>query len=204
MPYFEDINFLFIHIPKTGGSNIENFFFQYLNIKPTINNILSNNMNLKINNHSLQHMTFKEFYDFKDFFKINFNNIKILSVVRNPYDRIISDIFYLKFASINNSTIEIENIIEKYLNSNHLYDNHKLEQYKFLIDDNDKINNDIIIFKSESLNKQMEDLGFPEFKTFCNFNYSNKNYMKYLTNKSIKMINNYYYKDFLYFNYNML
>ena len=204
MPYFEDINFLFIHIPKTGGSNIENFFFQYLNIKPTINNILSNNINLKINNHSLQHMTFKEFYNFKDFFKINFNNIKILSVVRNPYDRIISDIFYLKFASINNSTIEIENIIEKYLNSNHLYDNHKLEQYKFLIDDNDKINNDIIILKSESLKKQMEDLGFPEFKTFCNLNYSNKNYMKYLTNKSIKMINNYYYKDFLYFNYNML
>ena len=207
MPYFEDCNLLFIHIPKTGGSNIENFFMNYFKKKPKINNLLSNNINLKINNHSLQHMTYKEYYDNKDFFNLNFNNnMKILTVVRNPYNRIISDLFYLKFANKKNNQKEIEDIIKKYLDSVHLYDNHKLEQYKFIIDENNNIINNIIILKSEKLNEQMSDLGFPDFTNFCNNTNTKitKNYYNYLNKNSINLINEYYKQDFDYFNYEKL
>lgn len=206
MPYYDEYNLLFIHIPKTGGSNIENFFFSYSKKKPVISNLCSNNINLRINNHSLQHMTYKEILTNKDFFNIDFNNIKIITVVRNPYDRILSDLFYLKFASKNNNSDEIEEIIKNYLNNDHLYDNHKLEQYKFITNENNTIEKKIIILKCETLNAQMEELGFPEFSNFCNLTNTkiNKDYSKYLNSKSIELINNYYKQDFLYFNYKMI
>jgi hypothetical protein len=206
MPYFEDFNLLFIHIPKTGGSNIENFFLQYLKKKPKINNLLSNNLNITINNHSLQHMTYQECYNNQNYFNINFDNIKILTVVRNPYNRIMSDIFYLKIANKNNTKEEIEQIIIKYLDSEHLYDNHKLQQYKFVINNNNEVNENIIIIKCEALNEQMDKLGFPNFKNFCKKTNTkeNTNYMKYLTNNSLKKINEYYKLDFYYFNYNII
>ena len=30
-------------------------------------------------------------------FNIDFDNIKIISIVRNPYERLVSDLFYHKF-----------------------------------------------------------------------------------------------------------
>ena len=203
MPYFKDFNLLFIHIPKTGGSNIENFFFYYTKQKPKISNLISNNINLKLNDHSLQHSTYLEIIYFKDFFEVDFNNLNIITVVRNPYDRILSDLFYLKFIDKNNNVEEIEYILKIYLESNLMYDNHKLPQYKFLLNDNGVIEQKIIIMKSETLNKQMNDLGFPEFEDFCNLSNTkiNKDYSKYLNKNSIKLINNYYKLDFIYFDY---
>lgn len=207
MPYFKEFNVLFIHIPKTGGSNIENYFFYKSKKKPNINNLLSNNLNIKINNHSFQHMTFKEYYQNKEYFNLNFVNIKLISVVRNPYDRIISDLFYLKIANKNNSQKEIENIIKNYLENNLMYDNHKLEQYKFLIDDNNIIHPNILILRCEELNQHMNNIGFNDFSDFCtltNTNLSkNKNYTQYLNKNSIQLINNFYKLDFEYFNYKM-
>ncbi len=203
MPYFEDFHLLFIHIPKTGGSNIENFFLNYFKKTPKITNLLSNNLQIKINNHSLQHMTYKEYFNNQLFFNINFKNIKILTVVRNPYNRLMSDLFYLGLANKNNTQQEIEQIIKTYLKDNLSYDNHKLEQYKFLLNNDNQINKDIIIYKSETLNQQMIKLGFPEFENFCN-NTNTKitsDYLKYLNDNSIKLINDYYNLDFHYFNY---
>ena len=134
---------------------------------------------------------------------MDFNNLNIITVVRNPYDRILSDLFYLKFIDKNNNVEEIEYILKIYLESNLMYDNHKLPQYKFLLNDNGVIEQKIIIMKSETLNKQMNDLGFPEFEDFCNLSNTkiNKDYSKYLNKNSIKLINNYYKLDFIYFDY---
>ena len=206
MPYFKDLNLLFIHIPKTGGSNIENFFFKEYKQKPDITKLLSNNLNLKFNNHSLQHMTYSQIFNNKEYFDINFDNLRIFSVVRNPYDRLISDLFFLKLANKNNTREEIEHIIKNYLYCNHMFDNHKLEQYKFLINNENIIEKKIIILKCEELNKNMKTLGFPSFSKFCESDKKkfNKNYLKYLNDNSISLINQYYKLDFEIFNYEIL
>jgi hypothetical protein len=204
MPYFEKLDILFIHIPKTGGSNIENFFLIYSNEQPHIHHLMSYNKNLKFNHHSLQHSTLREYIEHHSFFNISFSNhLKIITVVRNPYERIMSDLFFLRLASVHDTSIEIEKIIESYLSNSNTYDNHKIPQYQFLIDEKNKIYPKIKILKNESLNQEMESIGFPEFKFYCE-NVKPKSYMKYLSKKSIIMINNFYKKDFEYFNYSMI
>lgn len=207
MPYFKSLNILFIHIPKTGGANIENYFFFISKTHPKIENLISYEtkpIDLKINNHSLQHLTFKEILNLKNFFDVNLDNLKIFTVVRNPYDRIISDLLFLKLINENNTNNEVEIQIEKYFNNNSDYDNHKTLQFNFILDKDNNINKKIIVIKTESLNQEMKNLGFPDFAKYCNNYKHTKNYYKYLNNESIKMINSYYKKDFEYFNYKML
>ena len=204
MPYFKSLNILFIHIPKTGGSNIENFFFCLTNESPTISHVYSNNINIRLNNHSLQHTTYQELLDHKDFFNIDFNSqLKIISVVRNPYERIMSDLFFYKLADKSHTKETIEKIIKNYLNHTSHFDNHKIPQYQFLIDRNEVIPKNIVVLKNEDLNKEMKYIGYPQFEYFCK-DVSQKSYMSYLTSNSISMINTYYKKDFEFFNYKMI
>lgn len=207
MPYFKTLNILYIHIPKTGGANIENYFFYLSKTTPNISNLLSYHkipIDLKINNHSLQHLTYKEIYNLQSFFQINYNNLKMFTVVRNPYDRIISDLLFLKLIKSNSNKEEVKIEINKYLEHESDFDNHKTLQYNFILDNENKVNKEIIVIKTESLNEEMKNLGFPDFAEYCNNYKHTKNYYLYLNNESIKMINSYYKKDFEYFNYKML
>ena len=61
MPYFknDNINVLFIHIPKTGGTSVENYFSSKFNIKLNSKSLFTlgkiyHNTNI---NSNLQHVT---------------------------------------------------------------------------------------------------------------------------------------------------
>ena len=104
MPYFnnnDDINVLFIHIPKTGGSSIEEYLSYKYKIKLDNSSLYLFtqdkrllNENMKINS-SLQHLTYNQIVENRKVLNIHFDNIKIITIVRNPYERIISDLFFL-------------------------------------------------------------------------------------------------------------
>ena len=194
MPYFPSIKTLFIHIPKTGGTSIENYFQYKLNIKLELHG-----EDKKINNHSYQHLTYNEIYDNM---QILDNILFIFSIVRNPYERIISDLFFLKLINKDMDSNMVENVINKFLNSSYIYDNHKIPQYLFLIDKSGNINNNIKILKTESLNSDMHKLGYTDFDLHVNQSFKNEvNYYNYLNKHSIQQINDYYSKDFEIFNY---
>ena len=204
MPYYPNKNILFIHIPKTGGTVIENQIKKQYNqtlYSGKTNNILE----YPYNKISLQHQFYTTIYKYKNILNINFNNIKIFSVVRNPYDRIISDLFWFNFITKDDSSDKVYNIIK----NNYLYrddlDNHNLPQYLFITDENKKLLPNIKIFKTEELNIKDNELN-----NFLNININikrenvNKNYSKYLNRKSINIINNFYKKDFKLFGYNTI
>jgi hypothetical protein len=196
MPYFPQLNILLIHIPKTGGTSIEKYFENITNIKLSKINLYSSN-NEKLYGHTLQHLTYNEIYSIKDITNIDINNINIISIIRNPYERIISELFFQNMININSNYNDVAYNLYKYINSNNIYDNHKIPQYKFLLDNNNKINNKIKILKTETLNNDMINIGFIDFNLneLKNKN-SNINYYSYLNDFSINIINDYYNKDF--------
>ena len=140
MPYYknESINILFIHIPKTGGTNIEQ------NLKKKCNQTVFSEWKNDLlpspyNNVSLQHQTYMTIYNYKNELNIDFENIKTFAIVRNPYDRIISDLFWFKIINKNTSPEKVFDLIK----NNYLYrdnlDNHNIPQYKFVTNEKNEL-----------------------------------------------------------------
>ena len=213
MPYFkkDDLNVLFIHIPKTGGTSVEFYFSSKYDI-PLYNKslfyfiqdeewILANKeMNIKS---SLQHITYNHMVKFNSLFQIQFDNIMIITIVRNPYERIISDLFFLKLITIDTTPDMVLTIINDYVDSDN-YDNHNLPQYTFITNDREEIIENIHILKTEHLTEDMVRLGFCDFNIYRNVNDKKVDYYQYLNKESIKKINHFYNLDFKLFHYDML
>ena len=209
MPYFynDKINLLLIHIPKTGGTSLEFFFSKKYNIELNNNSLYGfipehtkkiNNINI---NSSIQHATYRSLIKYNDFFKIDMNNIQIITIVRNPYERLISGLFWFKEINNNSTKEEVYNKIQKYLYYTHL-DNHNIPQYLFITDENNNLVPNIKILHTETLQKEMNDFGYTYFNLRLNCTHKpGTNYYNYLNMDSIHLINDFYDYDFKLFNY---
>jgi len=202
MPYYKEPNILFIHIPKTGGTvvggRLRKKFKQTLYSGPR-NYILPKPYNTT----SLQHQYYTTLYKYRNLLNINFNNIKIFTIVRNPYDRIISDLFFYSLIKKEDNSDKVFKIIKNnYIVK--MLDNHNKPQYKFITDKNFKLFENIKIFKTETLNEDNQKLNdYLGTKIKINMNNVNKDYSRYLNKDSIDLINYYYKYDFKLFNYQM-
>lgn len=211
MPYFKnkDINVLFIHVPKTGGSSLETYFSSKFNI-PLNNKSLFHfikdkqllNENIKIKS-SLQHITYNQIVKYSKILNIDFDNIKIITIVRNPYERFVSDLFYFSLITTDSTKEAVFDILHNYLVSDK-YDNHNIPQHTFITNDKGEIIENIHILKTESLSNEMKVLGYIDFNIYDNVNINKVNYYNYLNNESIEIINKFYHLDFILFNYNKI
>lgn len=152
---------IFIHIPKTGGSSVTEYFKQKYNL--TNDNDVFVGYNARFS-HSMQHCTWNEYYQNWDTFFCaadavktrDINLYEVFTIVRNPYTRTISDFYWwmrvhddkerknpsekLRPDRITLEYMEtfIENILnditdkEKTGNRQVLHDTHALPQYMFL------------------------------------------------------------------------
>ena len=200
MPVFKKINLFFIHIPKTGGTSVESYLYYKCKLKRTIDTLFTGiNCNVLLNLHSLQHSTYSEIKN-NSCFDFNIDKLKIITIVRNPYDRLISELFFLHKITISMSKKEIEKQIKLFLDDDNLYDHHKLPQYKFITHNNNLIKTTIM--KTESLTEDMHNYGFTDFYTEKNKTHRNDiNYKKLYTNKAKEIVYTYYKQDFALFDY---
>ncbi len=207
MPYFKNNNnnILLIHIPKTGGTSIEKYFSNKFNIPLNKDSLYTETE--FINNVSYQHQPYQYIIDNKELFKIDMNNLQIITIVRNPYMRIISDMFYNKIINVNSKPDivfwEMKKYLHKYKLDNSIFDNHIRPQHYFLTYNN-TIPHNITILKTEKLTEMMRNIGYIDFNLHRNKNNNNIDYMTLLNKDSIQLINSFYKEDFELFGYDMI
>jgi hypothetical protein len=221
--YDNDIinNYKFLHITKTGGTSIEEFGIK-LGLKW---GKYDKNFYVKYKNYGFWHVPLN--YLESDIF----NKYNWFTIVRNPYDRIISEINFLiksehlKFNKVDMNVYLhniLSNIITNETNLNKefiekndvMYAFHFIPMYFYTCYSNgsnysDEISNNIRILKFENLNEEMngflKELNIKE--TFdVHENKNNKKIFEFedLSIKNVKLINKVYKKDFKLFNYNII
>tara|TARA_Y100000310_G_C20149471_1_gene564018 strand:+ start:13 stop:573 length:561 start_codon:yes stop_codon:yes gene_type:complete len=178
---------IFIHIPKTAGTSIRSYFKSISRRKKK----------------PRKHATIKEIeYSFPTEYK----TYKKFTVVRNPYDRILSWFFYLKtkknshvqnmeFKEWLNYLVEIKK--NKIFSTKHITSIIMLSQSFW-------INNTVEIIKFENLNEELNKL-FNKQINLPIINKSNhKYYLEYYNKESLNIIYDIYKEDFKKFNYKKL
>lgn len=207
MPYFKnnEVNLLFIHIPKTGGTSIEYYLSKKLNIELNLKSLYS--IEYKRNDIPYQHLDLVTIITNHYEFNLDLRGLSILTVVRNPYHRMISELAFIKLIN-NNSTPEqvfehIKNVIMQY-QSGIQRDGHIRPQYEMIITSNGNIPKNVTVLKTEKLTEMMHKIGYIDFDFKSNKSKLIKDYMSYLNENSIKIINCFYKEDFKRFDYEMV
>ena len=165
-----------------------------------LNNSKRTNEDIKINI-ALQHFTYNNIMKYKEALNICDKNLEIITIVRNPYERIISDLFCLYLIKADTPKEKMLDIIRIYLFENENCDNHNIPQHLFVTNNKKELIENIKILHTETLKKDMINLGYSDFNVKINCNRNKIDYYSYLNNDCIKLINEYYDYDFKLFNY---
>jgi hypothetical protein len=214
--FFYENKLEFIHIPKTGGSSIEKLGKKY--------NI---NWGMYNKNYLIETKKSSSIWHQISFLYKNNN----FTLIRNPYDRIISEFFYrykiitnnknLKYnkliyidnpnqISINEFKLWLNESLKKYNISKYIYDSHLIPQSEYIYDKNGNQRIEYI-FKLEDDFKNNLDHLFKKYNLNINindlshYNVTDKTFNKYdLDQYTLDIIYNFYETDFINFNYEKL
>lgn len=163
MPYFHNdkVNTLFIHIPKTGGTHVQSVYARKYNIPINTKSLYM--FDTSFSKVSLQHQTLTTLLANKKRFKIVDDALELVTVVRNPYTRFISQLYWVNKIT-NKTTPEqaekiAQNYVKKYAKDPHCDDNHLLPQNTFLVDKDGVIDPSIKILKQETLDSDLKAIG---------------------------------------------
>jgi len=195
---------LFIHIPKTGGTSIEKYFYNKYELEKNDSTLYSSYK--KIHGSTLQHQLYKNVIIDKQV-TLQEENLRIFAAVRHPYDRIMSDLFFFKLVKPDMSKEEVEPILLDYIHHSkgkNKVDGHARPQWQYVasVDDDNVIAPNICLIRTESLKDDMVQLGFTDFNITANVTKNRAaSYLTYLTEHAKREINQVYAKDFEWFNY---
>ena len=171
---------IFIHIPKNAGTSIEEYFG-------------NGSVRIQPNKHA-------DIHEIKRKFKNSYNNYRKFTIIRNPYDKMVSWYFYLK-----------RNLGKKYrvVEFNEWIKDpskfwHADDPIGFLKPQSEWIDDTVVLLKFENLNKELKQFFGKEINLPITNKSNHNNYLEYYNQESLDIIYNRYKKDFEKFNYKKL
>ena len=171
---------IFVHIPKNAGTSIEKYFG-------------NGSVRIQPNKHA-------DIHEIKTKFKNSYNNYKKFTIIRNPYDKMVSWYFYLKRnLGENYNVIEFNEWIKDPSKFWHADD-----PIDFLKPQCECVDNTVILLKFENLNKELKQFFGKEINLPITNKSNHNNYLEYYNQESLDIIYNRYKKDFEKFNYKKL
>jgi len=204
--------FLFIHIPKTGGTSLGRSIIPFLSsndeyygydaggeARSRKNRFLMNDDNslLLPRKHSKM-LQVKSMYE-----NINFDQYFKFAIVRNPLDLFVSLYFFWTQTNQKWHPKKVEAIKKLTFKEFIFSKEHKVNQSSFLIDENNKLIVDKII-KLENIDEDLDTLNF-QLGFNLNLGHHNKthhnHFLDYYDDDTIEFIRNKWKTDFELFNY---
>ncbi len=168
---------IFIHIPKNAGTSIETYF-------------ANESVRIQPDKHA-------DIYEVKKRFKNSYSNYRKFTIIRNPYDKMVSWYFYLKRNLGEN--YDIIDFNEWIKDPSKFW--HADDPISYLKPQHEWIDDTVEIIKFENIDKEIDEF-FEEKIDLSITNKSNhKHYLKYYNKKSLDTVYNKYEEDFKKFNY---
>jgi len=187
---------VFIHIPKTGGSSIEKLLGLY---GP---NSIANCYGI-FDGKALQHLTCSEILARQPITKKYYK----FCVVRNPYDRLLSDYYWLPNGgyqasqSVDQYLDKVEDVVQNERYSDHIYSDHFMPQHLFVYDTDRCLVNWVGRFEQLTDTAEHIKSTFSISTNFQHINYNSDVDRVQLTQEQKDRIYNLYQKDFKLFSY---
>ena len=171
---------IFIHIPKNAGTSIEKYF-------------VNGSVRIQPEKHA-------DIYEIKKKFKNSYNNYRKFTIIRNPYDKMVSWYFYLKRnLGENHNVIEFNEWIKDPSKFWHADD-----PISFLKPQCKWIDDTVVLLKFENLNKELNEFFNKEIDLPVTNKSNHEHYLEYYDKTSLDIIYDRYKEDFKKFNYKKL
>jgi hypothetical protein len=219
MPISYDHKILFIHVPKCAGTSVEGILNCKDEDKFYTESLTSRTLaSLPINSFTGREYRIcasknKQHYTYRELIKILPKNIiedfEKIAIVRNPYDRLVSEYYYSAYSIKSHKNFEafVKTALKLDLYTrNWLYDGHLETQTSYLINEQKNFNSINKIFKFEEintcfdyLNKIIGKVCRPHLRAASN----RKPYSEYYTSELKEIVYNFYKDDFTNFNYSV-
>lgn len=215
MPISHDKKLIFAHVPKCMGSSIEKalniqeldlFYSQYKckDSLPGILNEFSGIEKIKVAATTPQHLTLSQLRKVLPFY----NDYTKFSVVRNPYDRLVSDYHYTQNIKYNIfryfKNITFNEFVKRVFNLSEIdrhitFDSHFSTQASFLYSDGELLCDKL--FKYENPNEVFQWLDVqPQHELKST---DRKHYSEYYNTETKDIVRYFYQKDFELFSYDI-
>ena len=171
---------IFVHIPKNAGTSIEEYF---------------GNESVRI-----QPSKHADIYEIKWKFRNSYNDYRKFTIIRNPYDKMVSWYFYLrKMLGKHHRVLEFGEWVKDPSKFWHADD-----PISFLKPQCEWVDDTVEIIKFENLNKELNNFFDKEIKLPIINKSKHNHYSEYYNKKSLDIIYNRYEEDFKKYNYEKL